>query len=687
MRTDAAVQGADQAPASRNAPSAKTWPSLLFALMIALPAASGTTAAAAKSASGPVEPAQGGTEGGTAVVVQTPPSLKFSSIAAAEEFSVALDSDGDAWAWGQYSGGVLGDGTYQGRLTPARVPMPPGVSFTSVAAGPSHVIALDTDGDAWTWGNAYDGASDPDNNPRMTPTRVQMPSGVTFVAVDAALARSVALASDGSVWAWGANASGQIGDGTTVKRSAPTRAQMPDGVTFTDVGAGASRTVALASDGSLWAWGYNLAGESGDYIDRVLTPTRLQTPPGVTFVAVDFGAGHSVALTADGSVWTWGINSDGQLGDGTTNSRSAPTAVTMPPGRTFTAISAGGGSTIALASDGSAWAWGENRNGNLGDGTRTQRPTPVQAQAPSGVIFTAIDNERTHSVAIASDGSGWAWGANGRGELGNGEKGGGFRLVPVRTDPVIEVRFGDEAASSQELRPAIDGRSVTAVTPPNVAGPVDVEVVRGSGTATLPVAYTYTATTDPVRPEPTAIDLTPNTGPELGGTTVTITGTDLANADSVSFGDAAGTDITPTTDGTSLTVRTPAHPAGPVDVTITTPHGTTVLPAAYTFTATPDPVVPEPVVPEPTAPEPIAPEPVIPETVIPESVAPETGTPTRTTPGGDPVSAPSSRLVAAGASPSPALAVASGLLILGLALTATSLRGRWMRRSCDNDPV
>jgi len=176
-----------------------------------------------------------------------------------------------------------------------------------------------------------------------------------------------------------------------------------------------SHTMALKSDGTVWAWGYNGSGQLGDgsTTDRY-TPVEVSGLSGVMDIAA--GDSHSLALKSDGTVWAWGYNGSGQLGDGSTTDRYTPVEVSGLSG--VMDIAAGDSHSLALKSDGTVWAWGQNEYGQLGDGTTTQRTTPIQASDLSGVVVIAAGSG--HSLAMQLDGTVWAWGINVYGERGNG---------------------------------------------------------------------------------------------------------------------------------------------------------------------------------------------------------------------------------------------------------------------------
>ena len=298
-----------------------------------------------------------------------------------------------------------------------------------VKADVNRNFALKNDGTIWAWGwNMYGQLGDGTTTDRLTPVKVSGLTGVTAISVG--FYHTVALKSDGTVWAWGYNGCGQLGDGTTTDR--PTPVQVSGLIDVTSISAGGCHTLALKNDGTVWAWGLNYKGELGDgtKTDR-LTPVQVSGLTGVTAISV--GSAHTLALKSDGTVWGWGDNEIGQLGDGTTTDRLTPVKVNGLTG--VTAISAGAWHIVALKRDGTVWAWGKNGNGQLGDGTTTYMPTPVQVSGLTGV--TAISAGFKYTVALKNDGTVWAWGWNGSGQLGDGTT--TDRSTPVQVSDLTGV--------------------------------------------------------------------------------------------------------------------------------------------------------------------------------------------------------------------------------------------------------
>jgi alpha-tubulin suppressor-like RCC1 family protein len=265
--------------------------------------------------------------------------------------------------------------------------------------------------DVWAWGyNASGQLGDGTNNNQTTPVQA---NGVTWaVAVAGGSLYSLVLKSDGTVWGWGYNASGQLGDGTTINRTAPVQVSGLGNITA--ISAGALHNLALRSDGTVWSWGNNSNGQLGDgTTTNQLTP--VQVPNLDDIVAISAGGFQSLAVRSDGTVWAWGGNNDGQLGNGTTVDQYSPVQVT---GLTnVITVAAGGFHSLALTADGTVWAWGENNFGQLGDSSSTNSSLPVSTGLTG---ITAIAAGGSHSLALANNNTVWAWGNNGNGQLGDG---------------------------------------------------------------------------------------------------------------------------------------------------------------------------------------------------------------------------------------------------------------------------
>jgi hypothetical protein len=290
-----------------------------------------------------------------------------------------------------------------------------------IDGGLYHSLAIKEDGTVWSWGhNSYGQIGDGTATSKKYATQTK--NLTDAVSISAGSYHSVAVKSDRTAWAWGYNRYGQLGDGTITARKTPVQVTGISGVVA--VAAGGNHTLGLKSDGTVWAWGLNNYGQLGDG-----TVTLRKTPVQVSglsnVVAVTAGNYFSVALKDDGTVWAWGLNNYGQLGDGTVTRQKIPVQVSGLSN--VTAIAAGYYHVLAVKDDGTAWAWGLNKYGQIGDNTVTLRKIPVQVNGLTDI--SAIAAGMYHSIAVKEDGTTLAWGYNGHGELGNG-------TVTVRKAPV-----------------------------------------------------------------------------------------------------------------------------------------------------------------------------------------------------------------------------------------------------------
>uniref|UniRef100_A8M7D0 Regulator of chromosome condensation, RCC1 n=1 Tax=Salinispora arenicola (strain CNS-205) TaxID=391037 RepID=A8M7D0_SALAI len=345
----------------------------------------------------------------TPVTVDLPADTTITAVAAGQGHSLAVTSAGTVLAWGANSSGQLGDGTTTPRSTPVAVDLPAGTTVTAVAAGDRHSLAVTSTGTVLAWGlnvtgQLYDGTTTTNSS---TPIVVDLPAGTTVTAVAAGNAHSLALTSAGTVLAWGANSSGQLGDGTTTPRSTPVAVDLPAGTTISTIAASSSsHSLAVTSTGTMLAWGANFTGQLGDgTITNRSTPVAVDLPAGTTVTAVATGSGHSLAVTSTGTMLAWGGNGSGQLGDGSTTSSSTPVAVDLPAGTTVTAVAGGAGHSLALTSTGTMLAWGFNTSGQLGDGTTSNRSTPIATDLPADTTITAIAGGSFHSLAVVPSAS------------------------------------------------------------------------------------------------------------------------------------------------------------------------------------------------------------------------------------------------------------------------------------------
>ena len=384
-------------------------------------------------------------------VLSSPTTLGPSNVvavAAGVYHSMALDSSGGVWAWGNNVDGRLGDGTFSTRGYAFQIAgLPP---IAAIAAGGQHSLALARDGTVWAWGNNdYFQLGVANSGNRATPAKVPGLNGITRIKTH--YNHNMAIDGAGNVWSWGAGTTGQLGDGSSANRAAPVRIGSLAGVLAAEPGFG--HTMAVTRDGQLYAWGESLAGQLGltSDTDRTL-PTTLTSLSNI--VSVSGGFRHSLAAQSDGTVWAWGYNLLGQLGDGTADSRTRPTKVLGVAG--ITQVSAGIGHSVGHKSDGTVWVWGNNGQGQFGSGTTSLTGGATQVKNLTAVTLIAAGGNFT--LALRNDGSVWTWGANKSGELGidPGLTPSGYRALAARINS-LPAMTAVAAGTAHSLALATDG--------------------------------------------------------------------------------------------------------------------------------------------------------------------------------------------------------------------------------------
>lgn len=422
----------------------------------------------------------------------------------------------DVWCWGANSHGQLGDGTTTNRAVPVAVDTSGvlhNLAVDQVAAGALSTCALGTNGLVYCWGsNAHGQLGDGTTTDRLSPVAVDLgglPGGTTFIQLAVGADSACAVTGLGTVYCWGDNSHGQLGDGTTTNRLTPVPVSFGP-TTVAQISVGDELACAVSSTNAGYCWGANDVGQVGDG-----TTTERHSPTSITFGGtVDrITAGfRGACLLSSGAAYCWGANTDGEVGDGTTTGRLTPTAVDVTgvlASVTLTRISApaDGRHACALGSTGAVYCWGNGVEGELGDATTTSSSSPVAVSTGgvlNGVTLYDVSMGASHSCATTWRGTAlYCWGANTSGGLGDG-------TTTTRTSPV-RVLFGAAPATGVYANP---GNQSAAV---HWTGPVSL----GAGTFVR-----YTATSSPGNHTCTSTVLSTTTCPVSGltnGTPYTFT--------------------------------------------------------------------------------------------------------------------------------------------------------------------
>jgi hypothetical protein len=379
------------------------------------------------------------------------------------------------YGWGSNFAGELGDGTTTDSLSPvlaAGLPSP----VRQVTTGLQMSAAVLTDGSLWLWGSNYYGQmgiGGPGSHVFTTPFQMPGLSNVTQVALSDE-GDGYAIESDGSLWAWGVNTYGELGIGTTTPSYLPVRVSALAGDGIIQVAAEGYHTLALDSNGTVFAWGINGEGEVGDGTTVNRSLPEIVVLNGVSQIAA--GPLESFAVRSNGILLDWGGEANGALGNGTNGGGSVLTPEPVAP-LSLTGVRqvvSDGFNTLAVAgSTQTVWAWGDNLCGELGDGTTTTKPTP-EPIGLDGIIQVAVGDDTlstSYSAAVRYDGTLWTWGCNADGQLGYGAT--AAVLTPKQVTALTGItQFAFGAATTSITHPGAYGLAVGLPpdTVPNVVG-------------------------------------------------------------------------------------------------------------------------------------------------------------------------------------------------------------------------
>jgi alpha-tubulin suppressor-like RCC1 family protein len=294
----------------------------------------------------------------------------------------------------------LGDNTTALKNSPVQT-ISGGNNWKQVSAGRQHVLAIKTDGTLWTWGrNGYQGTLGTNNTTDRASPGQTVSAGTNWKHASCGGAFSMGIKTDGTLWLWGDNLYGQLGDNTRVDKSSPVQT-VSAGTNWKSVSGAEYHTAAIKTDGTLWLWGRNAYGELGinnnGFTNHKSSP--VQTISGGTNWKNCFGGGqYTAAIKTDGTLWMWGDNASGQLGDNTIALKNSPVQ-TISGGNNWRLVGAGSYNMAAIKTDGTLWTWGQNSYGALGDNTIASKSSPIQTVA-GGNNWKSVSCSQSHTVAI-----------------------------------------------------------------------------------------------------------------------------------------------------------------------------------------------------------------------------------------------------------------------------------------------
>ncbi|MDR0850165.1 MAG: InlB B-repeat-containing protein [Christensenellaceae bacterium] len=309
-----------------------------------------------------------------------------------QRHTLAIDTAGNLWAWGLNSQGQLGDGTTTDRHSPVKITNSDNTQWVFGDGGARNSFAIDTAGNLWSWGyNNYGQLGDGTITDRLSPVKITNSDGTQWVSIAGGFNNAFAIDTADNLWAWGRNNCGQLGDGTTTDRHSPVKITNSDNTQWVLVStagnANGDHTLAIDTAGNLWSWGYNNYGQLGDgtTTDR-LSPVKITNSDNTQWVSIGASSYHSLSIDTAGNLWAWGANYYGRLGDGTTTDRHSPVKITNSDNTQWVSIDRGQSYSLAIDTAGNLWAWGLNTSGQLGDGTTVDGSTDPAKRMPNKVM-------------------------------------------------------------------------------------------------------------------------------------------------------------------------------------------------------------------------------------------------------------------------------------------------------------
>jgi len=345
----------------------------------------------------------------TPVMVAMPTGVtKWITAAGGQNYSIALGNDGNIYSWGLNNYGQLGNGTNDNDSNLVLVNKPTGVtSWKAISAGAFFNLAIGNDGNVYAWGyNNFGQLGNGTTTNANTPGLVNLPSGVTATKISAAANSSMAAGSDGNLYVWGRNVNGQLGLGNTTDQHSPVTTTLPTGVTVQYLASGAFTNSILGSDGNIYGAGSNANGQIGDGTTTQRTTFKLANKPNnvTSWDTLVCGASFTLAVGNNDTLYAWGFGGTGEMGNGIINkNNTSAIAVNLPAGINPISIAAGHNHGLAMGNDFKVYAWGKNTEGELGlNDTSSAVTLPDTVTGVSGTGYLLLPVELTSFTASVS---------------------------------------------------------------------------------------------------------------------------------------------------------------------------------------------------------------------------------------------------------------------------------------------
>jgi alpha-tubulin suppressor-like RCC1 family protein len=368
----------------------------------------------------------------------------WKQVSSGSNFTAVVKTDGTLWVWGEASNGKLGNNVLDNNKSTPVTTFAGGTNWKQVSAGTFHTSAIKTDGTLWTWGagtnarlgtlslgsritpvTTFAGGNNWADTPTVEPE--------DLYTLSAGGNHTAAIKTDGTLWTWGNGINGQLGNASTLINNSTPVTTFAGGTNWKQVSSGSNFTAVVKTDGTLWTWGFGSGGSSGQLgnSQTIDVSTPITTFSGGTnWKQVSSGNAHTAAIKTDGTLWTWGVTGNGRLGNSSISGIVSTPVTTFAGGTDWKYVGCGNNHTTAVKTDGTLWVWGEGISGKLGNNAISNRSTPITTFA-GGTNWKQASGGLSHSAAVKTDGTLWAWGQITFGQIGSG--GASSPLTPVTT--------------------------------------------------------------------------------------------------------------------------------------------------------------------------------------------------------------------------------------------------------------